>query len=320
MELTNEHKRALIYYEYLDTKEPREIHQRLTTRLGDASTGFSTVSKWVRDFNCGIKAIKVTQSHGPEPTVFTPENAERVKSVIIDDPWITYHELEDKTGIPTTCLYRICTYILGLQKKLCRFVPYFLSDEQKQHRMNICRQNLQMIDEGGQKLVDTIITGDEVYVHYYEPKLSREAKIFVFENEVPPDVVRKTKTIGKVLYAVFFNTAGLIQAVKLEGQKTCTALWYTTKCLPRVLSSVGTSDVMIHHDNSRIHTASLTTQFLTEKNVKMVPHPPYSPDLAMCDFWLFSGLKHNLRGKSFKSEEEIDEAVLGYFDNISNEA
>jgi hypothetical protein len=171
MELTNEHKRVLIYYEYLDNKEPREIHKRLITRLGDASLGFSTVSKWVRYFNGGIKSIKVSQSHGPKPTVFTPENAEYVKSVIRSDPLITYHELEEKTGIPTTCLYRICKYILVLQKKLCRFVPHFLSNEQKQHRMNICRQNLQMLDEGGQKLMDKIITGDEVYVHYYQPKL-----------------------------------------------------------------------------------------------------------------------------------------------------
>jgi hypothetical protein len=36
----------------------------------------------------------------------------------------------------------------------------------------------------------------------------------------------------------------------------------------------------------------------------------------MCDFWLFAGLKRNLRGRSFQSEEELDSAVFEYFDSI----
>jgi len=54
-------------------------------------------------------------------------------------------------------------------------------------------------------------------------------------------------------------------------------------------------------------------EFLAKNKVKTVPHPPYSPDLAMCDFWLFSGLKHHLRGKFFETEEELDWEVTGYF-------
>jgi hypothetical protein len=55
---------------------------------------------------------------------------------------------------------------------------------------------------------------------------------------------------------------------------------------------------------------------LGEKKVKTVPHPPYSPDIAMCDFWLFRGLKANLRGRTFQSEEELESVVMGYFDSI----
>jgi hypothetical protein len=40
-----------------------------------------------------------------------------------------------------------------------------------------------------------------------------------------------------------------------------------------------------------------------------ITHPPYSPDLALCDFWLFLGLKMGLRGPSFASVEEIQQNV-----------
>ena len=43
--------------------------------------------------------------------------------------------------------------------------------------------------------------------------------------------------------------------------------------------------------------------------IKTVPHPPYSPDLAPCDFWMFPRLREKLRGRRFEDVEEIKEAV-----------
>ena len=39
--------------------------------------------------------------------------------------------------------------------------------------------------------------------------------------------------------------------------------------------------------------------------IQIVPQPSYSPDLALCDFWLF----HKLRGCRFETIEEMKEAV-----------
>ena len=41
------------------------------------------------------------------------------------------------------------------------------------------------------------------------------------------------------------------------------------------------------------------------KNLAAVPHPPYSPDLAPCHFWLFPKLKMLLKGKRFENNEDI---------------
>jgi histone-lysine N-methyltransferase SETMAR len=42
---------------------------------------------------------------------------------------------------------------------------------------------------------------------------------------------------------------------------------------------------------------------------EVLAHPPYSPDLAPCDYWLFSRVKEHLRGKGFDSEDDIKTAV-----------
>ena len=53
--------------------------------------------------------------------------------------------------------------------------------------------------------------------------------------------------------------------------------------------------------------------------IKAVPHPPYSPDLATCDFWLFPKLKENLRGSRFEKIEEMKEAVTRVVDTFTLE-
>ena len=49
---------------------------------------------------------------------------------------------------------------------------------------------------------------------------------------------------------------------------------------------------------------------------KTVPQPPYSPDLAPCDFWLFP----KLRGCGYETIEEIKEAVTKVIDTLTQEA
>ena len=78
-----------------------------------------------------------------------------------------------------------------------------------------------------------------------------------------------------------------MKAVKLKGQKTVTANWYTTVCLPKVFDEVPMNEKILYMDNAPSHTALSTKQFLKQKKVKIMEHPPYSPDLAPCDFFCF---------------------------------
>ena len=49
--------------------------------------------------------------------------------------------------------------------------------------------------------------------------------------------------------------------------------------------------------------------------IKIVPHRPYSPDLAPCDFWLFP----KLRGCRYETIEEMKEAVTKVIDTLTHE-
>ena len=53
--------------------------------------------------------------------------------------------------------------------------------------------------------------------------------------------------------------------------------------------------------------------------INTVPHLPYSPDLAPCDFWLFPKLKENLRGCCYETIEEMKVAVTKVIDTLTQE-
>lgn len=50
--------------------------------------------------------------------------------------------------------------------------------------------------------------------------------------------------------------------------------------------------------------------FLAENNTNTIQQAPNSPDLALCDFFLFGRLKKSLRGSSSGSRETITEKSL----------
>lgn len=56
-----------------------------------------------------------------------------------------------------------------------------------------------------------------------------------------------------------------------------------------------------------------TTNFLQSKNIKVMHHLPYSPDVTPCNFWLFPQLKINLRGCSFKDCKDVLIAIDKFF-------
>ena len=72
-------------------------------------------------------------------------------------------------------------------------------------------------------------------------------------------------------------------------------------------------------DNVPVHNSILVTDYLTKMGINTVLQPPYSPDLAPCDFCLFPKLKEKLRGCRYDTIEEMKEAVTKVIDTFTKE-
>ena len=70
-----------------------------------------------------------------------------------------------------------------------------------------------------------------------------------------------------------------------------------------------------HQDNAPVHNSIFVADYLSKMGIKTVPHPPFSPDLGLCDFWLFP----ELRGCRHGTIEEMKEAVTKVIDTLTQE-
>ena len=71
--------------------------------------------------------------------------------------------------------------------------------------------------------------------------------------------------------------------------------------------------VVFHHDNARRHTSLVTRQKLLELGWDVLPHPPYSPDLAPSDYFLFRSLQNSLNDENFNNDDDIKSYLIQFF-------
>ena len=75
-------------------------------------------------------------------------------------------------------------------------------------------------------------------------------------------------------------------------------------------------DLHWQHDNARPHTAASTKAFFERRGISLVFQAPYSPDLNICDRWLFRELKRKLKGELFDSHIELENGFKTAFNQI----
>jgi histone-lysine N-methyltransferase SETMAR len=70
-------------------------------------------------------------------------------------------------------------------------------------------------------------------------------------------------------------------------------------------------------DNSRCHNGRTATPEFGRRRLGRAEHPPYSPDLIPCDFWLFGFLKENLKDRQLRAVQSLYQAITDLWNEIT---
>ena len=176
---------------------------------------------------------------------------------------------------------------------------------------------LQIFPKYDKKQFANFVTGDETWVHYFEPVRKVSNKIWATKHSKHP-IIAKRSLSAKVLYAIFFSGEGVAIKMPVKKGKSITKKYYKDIVLKKLKKyyqkrrpTTGFKHVHLH-DNAPTHTSAIVTAFLKKEKVTLLPHPPYSPDLAPCDFFLFPKLKSFLAGRKYQSRLALGSAMHQY--------
>jgi transposase len=114
------------------------------------------------------------------------------------------------------------------------------------------------------------------------------------------------------MVTIAWNPFGFPLIVALPKGCTFKAEYYRDNILTELTQLQPEDDgrkLVVHTDNAKAHTAQKCRTFCEENGLRLAPHPPYSPDLAPSDFFLFGYVKERLKGIVFPSYEELLDAI-----------
>jgi histone-lysine N-methyltransferase SETMAR len=134
-------------------------------------------------------------------------------------------------------------------------------------------------------------------------------QIWLRPGETPPERARHTIQDRKIMVTIAWNPLGFPLIVALPKGRTFNTE-YTHDNIFAALTQLQPEEdgrkLVVHADNARTRTAQKCRSFCKENGLWLTPHPPYSPDLAPSDFFLFGHVKEHLEGMVSPSFEDAE--------------
>ena len=192
---------------------------------------------------------------------------------------------------------------LGLRKICARWVPYLLTDEQKQSRVRLASQVIEKYDKCDPRRLEEIVTGDETWIYHFQPDSKAKNKVWVSSEGDRPVIARCCKTSNPMFYATFFDLKGPVLQIPVTKGSSVTGRFYRESVLTQLVDfyqkrrpRTSVRSIKLLHDNAPAHKSPMVQEYLKESGLDVLDHPPYSPDLSPCDFWLFPTLRKCWQG------------------------
>lgn len=208
-------------------------------------------------------------------------------------------------------------HALGKVHKYGTMVPHKLSTDNLVQRASICASLLSR--QKHEPFLDRLVTGDEKWVCYANVRRRRQwldpgQKSL---SDVKPDLHQK-----KLLLCIWWDMIGVIYFEFLNMNQTITADVYCQQLqrlnevlLQKRRNLINQKGVILLHDNGSPHTAKLTQQKVEQLGWDVLPHPPWSPDLAPSDYHLFLSLRNYLSNKVYEDLDELEFDVTSFFES-----
>ena len=172
---------------------------------------------------------------GRPKSAMTKMNVGAVKSMVTDDVRYTVLDIAKSKGMSSGTVHKILTKELNLQKISARWVPYLLTDKQKEKRVKLFKNLLKKFKKCDKRKLCNLLTSDETWAYYFEPQRKVDNNRMWLKKGSRRPIMAKRSQSAKNLYNVFFDSSGPVVQIQTPHGRTINGHYYTNKvqsCVP----------------------------------------------------------------------------------------
>ena len=182
------------------------------------------------------------------------------------------------------------------------------------------RRMLAVLREAESSNFSNILTMDETPIQFENESNNGWYKTDKPKPRAEVQSLRKKKFTLTVVWGAcgIVCVKGLERPMPVNSEYFCNEILATSKeWCERRRRRQGVRSFIFHMDNARPHTSNQTKHYMTDNNMIRMEHPPYSPDLAPCDYYLFGHLKDHFADAVFEDEADAVRQISAWLRSIS---
>ena len=311
------HLRELLLFAFNSKKTAAKARQMIVETYGEASINERTCRYWFQRFKMGDFSIEDKTHPGKEKKFEDPE----LEALLDEDSCQTQQELAYSLGVTQQAIsHRLRS--MGMVQKQGSWLPYELKPRNVEGRFFTCQQLLRR--QQRKSFLHRIITGDETWIHYDNPK---RKKSWGYPGHATASTPKPNIHGSKLMLCIWWDQIGVVYYELLQQGQTITGDLYRAQLMSlsqalkekRPQYEQRHDKVILLHDNARPHVAQGVKDYLETLKWDVLPHPPYSPDIAPSDYHLFRSMKHGLAEQHFRSFKEAKDWVDSWIDSKDQE-
>lgn len=311
---TKQHLREVMLFHFKEGLSAASSAAKICAVYGQDTTSDRTVQRWYERFRDGGDDVDDRPRSGRPPTV----DSAQICALVDSNSHLTLREIALMLNISAGSVHSHLTDA-GYVNRSDVWVPHALSERNMMDRLNVSALLIEKDLEI--PFLKRLVTGDEKWIVYNNVHRQRS---WSAKGSEPTTTVKPRLTPFKIMLCIWWDWKGVVYYELLPRNETINSTKYCQQ-LDRLKAAIAEKrpelanrrGVVFQHDNARPHTSLVTCKQLLSYSWDVLPHPPYSPDLAPSDYHLFRSIQNSLRDTHFRNEDDVKIHLDRFFSSKS---